>query len=336
MSSKRGRNATRPKGETSSLMEALKYVSMGQKPKGEVYQTHCAIWNGHVMALDGVLTVGHKIAAEITACPNTAKFIDALSKCETELAITQPDEHKLTIKSGRYSANVPCVPWATIPESWPNPPTVEVSDKVKTALCNAGAFIEEGAQRVHCAAALLQSGTAVGTDGKILFEQFHGANIGAQLLIPKRAIDALAKSNKTLAKIGFSDSSVTFWNEDDSFIKSQIYNEQYVQYAALFNGADKSPWPIPQGLFEAIRKVESFSDSGQVFFRGGKVHSHPYDGQGASFEVDALTNDMSFASERILQVEAFTEFAQFDVQKARMFFYSTDIRGILMGCLLKV
>lgn len=333
MSSKRGRAAAnKAKTETSGLIDALKFVALAQADKqGEPYQTHCAIWNGHVIASDGVLAIGAKIQAEISACPHTRKLIDALSKCDAQLSITQTDEYKLQVRSGKYTANVPCVPWAMMPPVQPNQSTHKIDNAAKLAIVNAGALTDEDAQRVMYAATLFQNGTAVGTNGKMLLEQFHGFEIGTSVLLPRRAIDALSKSNKTLAGFGSSENSATFWNDDGSFIRTQLYAEQYSGYAHIFTDAPANPAALPAGFYDAVRKVESYSDSGFLFFREARICSHEQDELGALFEIEGLPEGMKFSAHMLKQIEPFTELVSFDKAHARLFFYANNIRGALMG-----
>ena len=88
--------------------------------------------------------------------------------------------------------------------------------------------------------------------------------------------------------LGYSKSSVTFWFEDTSWIKTQLYNEKWPNVARIFNTQHTPSIPLPQHLWAAIDAVKDFSPDGNLYARSGCLASHAQEGVGASFECEGI------------------------------------------------
>lgn len=326
--------ARKPKSEkngAASLIEALKFIALAQQKEGTPQQTHCAIGNGCIIAFNGVFAAGHMIEDDLHACPHTTRLLDALGKCGEKLSITQLDGDRLSINSGRFRAIVPCIPFAQLIDVAPDEPCAEIDDRIKAGLEMAAWVLADTAARPMLAGALLQANSIVGTNGNMLIEYWHGIDLPPGMLIPKTACIAISKTPKKLAKFGFSQNSATFYFEDGSFIKSQLYSDTYPDYDVLFP-PEVNPWPLPAGFFEGVRNIQSLSDDRIAYFNeSGMFVKDAKKNEAGSYEVEGLKLGQAYNMDYLLAVESVFKQVDFDTNGGRVFFYGENTRGILMG-----
>jgi len=332
------KRARKPKGETkpatsaASLIAALKFVSLAQKPIGTPYQAHCTMYGNWCIAFDGVLTIGARIEENITACPKTFDLLAALQKCGDQFAITQLNEMVLSVKSGKFKATIKCVPFSDIPKSAPDEPVTVIGDEIRTAFDNLAWLAIEGATDAFCASVMLQAQSCVATNRHVLLEYWHGLDMppGIQLLIPRASVNAIIKSDRKLTNFGFSDNSATFFFGNDGFIKTQLFKDQYPNYQAIFAQNTGNVSPLPPDFFTGVDAVSPFSENKFIYLRGDKIMSHKAEELGAVYELPGIPDGMSFNHEYLKAVEAHFKNTIF-IENKKVFFSNGMVRGALMG-----
>lgn len=331
MTAKRARRSKR--GEPSaaaSLINALKFISVTQKKAGSVGQQHCIISGHWAAASNGILTAASPVEEDLTACPHTLQFAEALLKCGEELNITQLSANTLSVKSGAFKALIPCVDFTELNISGPDERVAAINDRIKQAFEAVSMLATDGAQQAHFAGVLLQAGTAVATNGAALLEYWHGLDLPPGLLIPKASAAAIAKAGKPLEGFGFSPSSATFYFEDGSFIKTQLFNERYPNYKLIFP-ADCNPWPLPEGFFTAVHAIENFSRNGVVYLDENVVSSHEHETEASTYQIEGLPHGMAFNSKYLTMLEHAFNKAEFRKDENRVIFFGENMRGALRG-----
>ena len=314
----------------ASLLAALKFVAVAQKKAGTVQQQFGVISGNWAAASNGVLTVATKVEEDLSACPHTYQLIDALSKVGEELAITQLSPTSLAVVSGAFRALIPCVGFGDVGITGPDERCAVIDDRIKAAFEAVLPLATDGAQHAHLAAVLLRSGSAVATNGHVLAEYWHGIDL-PPMLIPKASAVAILKAGKALTGFGYSGPSATFWFEDDSFIKTQLFAEQFPNYQPLFNCEGLNPWPVPDEFYKAVRSIESFSRSGVVFFENGMLASNEQETEASTYKIEGLPEGMGFNAKYLLTVESSFKNVHFDESSNKAFFFGENVRGVLMG-----
>jgi len=313
-----------------SLIAALKFIKPAQSKAGTIQQQHCMISGGWLAATNGVLTIGCRIEEDLVACPHSMQMLEALLQCGQELNITQLNETTLSIKSGVFKALVPCVSFADIQINAPDESIAQINDAVKAAIECVMPLATDGASNAVFAAVLLQAQTAVGTNGEALLECWHGLDLPPGLLIPRASANALVKAGKPLVGFGYGPASATFWFADGSFIKTQLFNERYLNYSIVFD-TETNAWALPEGFFTAVHAIENFSKNGIVYFDDGMVSSHEHETEASTYQIEGLPQGMAFNSKLLTLVEhAFIE-ADFRKEQHKVYFFGNNVRGVLMG-----
>lgn len=331
----RRKKASEAPNAAANLIAALKFIAVAQKKVGTVPQQFCGISGNWVVACNGVMMVGTKVEDDLTACPHTYQLIDALVKCGQELNITQLSANVLSVKSDKFKALIPCVGFDELELPQPDPQIAAIDDRIKAAFDAVACLATEGAPNAVHAALLLQSGSAVATNGFALVEYWHGIDLPPGMLIPKASAVAVAKAGKPLVGFGYSGASATFWFDDGSFIKTQLFGERYPHYAGAINVEGLNPWPLPEEFFKGVHAVESFSKNGIVYFDNGVISSREVETEATTYKVEGLPEGMGFQAKYLTTLEGAMQKAHFDKENNRVFFFGDNVRGVLMGVDLK-
>ena len=332
---KKKHRARHKKADTANpakgLLAALKFLKPCQKKTGTVQQQFCCITGNWAAASNDVLTIGVKVEEDLSACPQTTQFEEALKKIGEDVSIAQLSELTLSVVSGAFKALVPCVSFDQLSISGPDERCAFIDDRIKDAFATLAPLATEGAPNAAYASVLLQAGSAVATNGHVLAECWHGIDLPPGLLVPKAAVAAIVKAGKPLTGFGYSGPSATFWFDDDSFIKTQLYGERFPNYQPLLECENMNPWPVPDEFYKAVRSIEAFTRNGVVYFEDGKIASNELENEASTYIIEGLPEGMGFNAKYLLMVEKVFEKVHFEEQANKAFFFGENKRGVIMG-----
>jgi hypothetical protein len=321
--------------QIAGLLAALKFVEPASKDIGQINQTHCMLSGNWVAAFDGLLMMAAKIDTDITAFPNTRRLVATLSKCDEAVQITQLDNNRLGIKSGKFSAFVPCIEPGLLAFTPPDAPQWQWNDGVTAALSTVGIIAKENAPRMVQASILLRENSAAATDGVMAFEYWHGTPMPT-VVLPKVFVSELIKIGKKPVQCGASQSTFTVYFEDESFIRTQLYTDPYPNIDKVL-GVAASPYPIPAELWSALEKLDAMkSDKHRIYFnaKGSKLQTDIDDNIGASYDFEhPMPDGVMFNIDLLRRFAPFAKTADWvcgDDGKMSAF-YGDQFRGVLMS-----
>ena len=324
----------KPSEKTSSrLLEVVKFLSLVSREEGSPQDTHILLQNKTATAFNGTIGAGCIIDEDLHAAPHAKTVLNALTKCGENYSLTQLDQSKLSIKSGPFKAIVPCIDPALLYFPTPDPLQASIDDKFKEALQLIEKIKPENGQRVITLSFLLNGESVIATDGKILVEAWHGLNLPTNVPIPKAIIPVLLSSKK-LVGFGSSPSTVTFYLEDNSFIRSQLYAEAWPDISHVTD-KPSSPIPVPKDFFKGLEAIGAFSANGMVYFKDNLLKSHDNEGSGAEFEVEGIKQGPVYSIKYLSIIKDMADKIDFYVPAERkslmLSFTGPKVRGILMG-----
>lgn len=323
------------KSETQTdnqLLSALKFIGLIAKDIGTSSETHVRLQSNWATASNGILALGHPIKENFLCCPQNKLFVDALSKCST-YEINEIDVSRISIKSGKFKAIIPCLAPELVNIIGPDDPIAIIDNRLKDGFEAVGIPEINNAQTIYNASILLNGQSIVGTDGKVIIEYWHGIDLPKGLPIPKNLIGPLTKSGKNLAKFGFSPSSVTFWFDDGAWIKSQLYVEEWPDIAAVLDRPSQQK-PVPKDFFNGLDAIRGFTDT-SVYFGANEVRSHQDGATGASYAVTGLPSGPIFNLKQLLMIKPYVETIDFQVAGPNggnmLLWFGKNCRGAISG-----
>ncbi len=271
----------------SGLLQALEFCSCVSEKLGAPHETHIGLRNKWAIAFNGVVAAGSPIPEDIYCYPHTLLLVEALSKCNESYSLTQMDNERLSIKSGKFKAIVPCLSPVLMQDAQPDPYIAPVSNKFKEAIEAVGVLASENAQHVLTASVLMNGQSVISTNRVMLLEYWHGLDLPPNIPLPKEFVKALTKQKKNLTGFGFSNSSATFYFEDGCWLRTQLYADEWPDVSRILN-RDANLWSIDPNFFQALDAVASFSEDGNVYSRLNLLCSHADEGVGATFECNGI------------------------------------------------
>jgi hypothetical protein len=324
----------KPSTKTSSrLLEVVRFLSLVSKDGGPINETHILLKDKTASAFNGTLGAGCIIEEDLYCAPHAKTFLNALAKCGENYSLTQVDQSKLSIKSGPFKAVIPCIDPSLIYFPTPDQNVAPIDDTLKEALTLIEKIKPENGQRIITLSFLMNGGSVIATDGKILVEAWHGLNLPTNVPIPKAIIPVLLSSKKLIG-FGLSQTTATFYVDDNSFIRTQLYAERWPDISDILN-KPSTPIPVPKDFFKGLEAIKDFSDNGMIYFKDGKLQSHDVDGKGAEFEVPEIKNGPVYSAKYLSLLKDMAEKIDFYVPADRksmlLSFIGNKVRGILMG-----
>ena len=316
---------------TNELLSSLIFVGSVLKEHGSPNETHILLSNGWAVAFNGVISSGCPINSNLYAAPNYTLLIAALAKCSDEFGITLEGD-RLKIQSGKFKAIVPCLDPSLISTSGIDTLTSPLNDAFKEALIVTGAMASETGERIHTCSILINGQSLVSSDnGVVILEYWHGNEMPTNIAVPKALVAPLTKTTKRLTGFGYSPNSVTFYFEDNSWVKSQLFKEEWPDVGRFLN-VQSNPFETPKDLWEGITAIGPHSIDGLVYFDNGILRSHPKDSVGASYEVKGLPKGPIFNIKQLMFLKDHVKQFDFFVNGGKMTtFFGDKCRGVIAG-----
>ena len=327
---------TKAPQENDAIVKALDFVSYAQADKGKAeilpYQAHSIMRAGTIMAFDGVLAAGTMIDfGGIDACPHTGQLLAAMRRCKNGFSVSAGQSGNVLVKSGAFRVVVPTLgnP-ADLATSniYPDAPTVVVDDTVKAAFEKLNPLLVENTPYIVTSTLLVNGPSFFATDKSMVTEYFHGFNL-PYCVVPKIAITAVSKCDKSLRHIGFGSQSITFWFEDNSWIRSQLHTEAWPDVARIFDFPVSSLEPIPKKLAEAIEATAPFSDTGLLYLNQDEVASHLDNSIGATHDCKGLPGGVIVAIKRIKDALDFATHVDWTSNEKGVYFQGERVRSLI-------
>lgn len=271
------------------LNEAIRFCAPGFKDGGDPYQTHAYIHAGWMTTYDGVLMYGHKVDFQFSALPHFGNLRSALQSAGKEFSASQIDMGRLSIKGKKARLVVPCLTdVALVSRPMPDNPISMIDSRIRDGFEIMSDIVNKNAERTIAASVLMQPELMTATDFQLCVQFYHGINFPV-ITVPANFIDAVLKVPKDLVSFGFSDSSLTFWFADESFIRTAVFAEQWPDLNHLFNRNWGTAAEVPADFFEAMATLRPFLHNVRhIVCNTGVMQTHLEDDIGGTFEVKGL------------------------------------------------
>lgn len=316
--------------QSNVLLDALQFVSVVTKSEGSPNETNLLLRGRNVIGFNGILAASCPIDTDIHVYPNAELLVKALSRCTEQYSITQLDQDRLAIKSNKFKAIVPCLNPEMMTPTYPDSAVVSLDNRFREALSAVAVLVQEGAQQVYLASVLLDGASLIATTGKVILEAWGGWNLPCGIGLPKSFATALAKISKNISKFGCSKSSVTVWFEDESWLRTQIFAEPWPDVGRILNG-NANLWSVPVEFYKAIDAIESFSETGDIYFNKDLLRSHADENKGASYECSGIPNGPIFNAKQLKIIQPYVKEIDFDASGGMLRFTGDSVRGCIAG-----
>jgi hypothetical protein len=297
---------SKPAANKSSLLSALEFVSCVTEKLGAPYETHVGLRNNWAIAFNGIVAAGSPIAEDLQCYPHNFMLVEALSKCDENFTLTMLDNSRLSIKSGKFKAVVPCLDPELMQNAFPDPQIAPITNAFKAAVEAVGVLASENAQHVLTASVLMNGPSVISTNRVMIMEAWHGLDLPPGVPLPKQFVAALAKQKKNLVGFGFSNNSATFHFEDGCWLKTQLYSDEWPDVSSILN-REANLWSIDAGFYKALDAIASFSEDGNVYSDLNLLMSHADSAIGATHECAGIPKGFVYPIKQLKIIQPHVE-----------------------------
>lgn len=320
---------------SNQLLAALEFCSCVSEKLGASYETHIGLRNNWAIAFNGIVAAGNPIAEDITCFPHNLLLIEALSKCDDNFTLTQLDNGRLSIKSGKFKAVVPCLDPALMQTAVPDPMIVGITNKFKEAVEAVGVLASENAQHVLTASVLMNGQSVISTNRVMIMESWHGLDLPPNVPLPKQFVAALVKQKKNLVGFGFSNNSATFYFEDGCWLRTQLYSDEWPDVSGILN-REANLWSIDPNFFKSLEAVIPFSEDGNIYSDTNLLMSHADHGVGATFECNGIPKGFVYPAKQLMLMKPYCKKVDFMASGVHdsiycLVFEGEQVRGVISG-----
>lgn len=318
----------------NSLFDAIKFVASAVNDKSSVLELQCLlIENGQLRASDGVLTLGSPVDLDLACAPRSETLLKAIKGCGEVFSFNVTPTNRLSVKSGRFRALVPCLETSDVALQMPKPAGVitEVDGElILNTLKRLEPFVASDGLRPWNHGVLFRGQSALATNNVCLIECWLGIELPFTINIPMAAIKAVIKQNMPPTRVLTDGSSVTFFYESGRWIKTQLLDTEWPPLENMMN-VQSNPRPVPDGFFEGLKAIEGFSPNLRVMFQDGMMHSDDIDADGATYEVDNLPRAGIYHLPALRLLEGVATSIDLDRYPDNAVFYGENVRGVVVS-----
>lgn len=326
----RPRGLGKREAETSALVEALRFISLAQKSDAKAFpcQHHCIMENNAVIGFDGNMAMCARIEENVSICPETFKFIDALIRCGQSFQLTQLDNNKIKIANAKFGVHVDCMARGDLPSIAPDPNIAPANDELKVALATVCSLANDKAEKFVETTVLVKAGSVAATNLFVMLEYWHGIDLPTMTL-PKATAVALTKIKKPLVGFGYGGNSATFHFDDGSWLRTQLHSQAYPDIGRVLD-KQSNAWPLPPNFYEAVRALEPFTnEQGTILFSQNALRTHSQEQTGAVHEVIGIPQNLRFKAKHLLLAEPHIKKIDFLGKDGIALFFGDKVRGAI-------
>lgn len=265
------------------MKKALAFTKYVYKKGGTATETHTRLKDAYAVAFNKIVGVGYHTGIEaLDACVETAALGEALRNFKEGHSATMQGMD-LSLQMGAINVPLPCINVALLDPVYPDPINHPVAAGINEGCVSVKRLIKQSETLLE-STMLLGNGNLVVTDKKMLVEYWHGARIDRPVVIPKNAVDVLAKIKTPMRGVGYGDSRITFTFADNSWLRTQTYDYEFPDFGKYFAQPTHAV-DLPALFFSAVKDLLPHADNEILYVLGSKLCTSP-DGTGASASFD--------------------------------------------------
>lgn len=318
------------------MLEALRFVQGAIQKNGITPELeHYQIKNGHVVGFNGYMALSSPIDLTIEALPKATLFHKALQACGDSIAIDTTPAGRLHIKSGNFSAYIPCIE-RDVYEAKPRGTVYPVAPGLAKTFARMLPFIADDATRPWAMGLSIGGGCYTATNNVILLQVWDGHQMPT-FNCPRFAVAEVARIRQDPVSIQICADSVTFHFENGRWLRSQLLEQGWPvekMNSVLERAPDAAaPLPLPEGFFDAIETLAPFAESpmSPIFTTAAGLSTGRADSQeGASVRMMGLP-DAAFRLKALMMLRGEIDAIDLTRHPLPCHFFGPNSRGALIG-----
>ena len=301
----------------------------GSSPEMAYYQ----ISNGRITSFNGVIAISSPIAVDFDVTPKADIFHRAIQSCGEEISLTLSDNQLLYIKSGRFSAYVPCLSYPAY-QAVPDGVLYELPSGFTNICRQVFPVVTKDANATWAGVIQAENGCLTVTNNAVVLQSWVGFQTPPFGII-RAAAQEVIRIGEDPTHVQISESSITFHYSEGRWLRAQ--RPQVEWPSAHVNSVLDGKTPpnlqdMPFEFFDVLEVLLPFlpSSSSAVKFETGKFTTGD-NFTGATGEVDSLVAGPCFNGNYLFMLRDFAEQIDFAAYPNPCLFRGANCRGAIIG-----
>ena len=327
-----GDGRSRPSNRGCSMLDALKFVQGAIQKNGITPDLeHYIIKDGRVTGFNGYMALSAPLPLDIEAMPKADLFHKAIKACGEKVSLTLTEAGRLHIRSGPFSAFVPCIE-RVVYEAQPEGESFAVPEGLAAAFATMLPFISDDASRPWAMGLSMANGCYTATNNVILLQQWTGHAL-PPINCPRFAVAEVARVGVDPVEMRLADGALSFIYEDGRWLRTQLLTHEWpTETMSRILDKPSEQEPVKPELFEAVRQLVPFLEErfGAVHFEDFQITTHPQGAEaGAAIAFEGLPAGLAFRAKALEMLEGIMTTIDWDT--APCLFFGQNMRGALIG-----
>lgn len=319
------------------MLTDLKFV-MGAVAKKDLVPAmkHFNIKDGFVRSYNGMVGLCAPISCDIDCNPHAETMYRAIENCDEVVALSLTPGGKLSVKSGKFRALVPCI-YETVEHPAPNGKEILIEDGkgLIQALKILEPIIGDDAARPWQAGVLLKNGSAYATCNIIAVEYWTNFDLGHVVNIPAAAVREILRVGEPPERLQVEANSITFHYESGRWIRTQLLPTDWPDFDKLLTpGLMCNHTEIEPALWEACERLRKFTEpkmGDAIYFENGEAFTHRDRECGSSFLCESVRWTGIYNRNMLMLIQPLAKTADFTHWPRPCYFFGERLRGAIVG-----
>lgn len=317
------------------MLNDLKFVQGAVARKDYVPAlTHFNIEDGRIYGFNGILAISTPTDLAFSATPKAASFVKAVERIPDgeEIVLNLTEAGRLSVKAGKFRAYVEChEDSGSLVKIKPAGELVPMPPGLLAVLKKVAPFMGEDATRPWARGVLLRGQSAFATNNIALVEHWLPLVFPDELTIPAEAVKEMIRVGADPVGIQLEERAVTFHYENGAWLRTALVVGEWPDLARVLN-AEHNAAPIPEGFFDAVRRLDAFTTKeNHIFLRGGVIATSQSEGDGALMELDDFGGIGCHFLAQMVKLDGIATSIDFSTWPRPCLFFGELLRGAIIG-----
>ena len=316
------------------MRSALRFTKGAIKENGASHEmAYYRISNGRITSFNGVIAISSPIDVDFDVSPKADIFQRAIQSCDNDVILTLSDSQVLYIKSGRFSAYVPCLshePYRALPEG----DMYDLPSGFTNVCRQVFPVVPKESSAPWAGVIHAENGCLTVTNNAVVLQSWVGFQAPPFGII-RAAAQEVIRIGEDPTHVQIAESSITFHYSDGRWLRTQrpsvAWPTEHVN-KVLDGTSEPNMQNVPFEFFDVLEVIIPFlpPQSSAVSFESGKFTTGD-NSTGATGEVDSLEAGPVFNGHNLFMLRDFAEQIDFSAYPMPCLFRGANCRGAIIG-----
>lgn len=303
----------------------------GTSPEMAYYQ----ISGGRITSFNGVIALSSPIDVNFDVAPRAEVFHNTIQSCGEDVTMTLSDNGVLHVKSGGFSAHVPCLSQALGHQAAPEGDKFPLPGGFTNACRQLLPIIPKNSIAAAWASVIqAENGCLTVTNNAVVIQSWVGFQTPAFDIIREAAIEVV-RLGEDPTHVQVADASVTFHYSDGRWLRAQRSVVPWPSSSVNLMLDAVSPnemVAVPFKLFDVLELITPFmpANNAAVYFGDGKLSTSDNLTR-AEGVVEGLFAGPIFNGRNLFLLRDFAEEIDFAAYPSPSRFRGANCRGLIVG-----